>query len=804
MNVKLEITSKMENKKVLRQRSVDKEKEFARKKKILVSNLTKILKKEKINLTREDKDFLEQHDELAEAIKIKISNRVEHKDRKKEWEDDLDLLKAKCAKLAEAIKKSKRLVVYTGAGISTSANIPDYRGPNGVWTLLDQGKEVAACDLGLAQPTTAHMALFMLYKQGKISHIVSQNCDGLHLRSGLPRSKLSEVHGNMFIEVCKACKPVRPFVRLFDVTERTNRYRHSTRRRCYICGAGLVDTIVHFGERGSIAWPINWNGASRAAEKADMILCLGSSLKVLRRYPWLWCMDRPANKRPPLYIVNLQWTPKDSAATLKLNGRCDFVLAEVLKHLKMKLPEYTPYNDPLLSYATHLHEKEEHTTSRRTLIESKPVGVTQLSMKANVSPNGIITEVRVSNKFTTAKSEFQYMSSERTSEPESDNEDTKPDVETGALNGSNNPGEDVNASDSCRSSINGSDSCGLSVNGSDSYNSSENTPGSDSPNDSHFGEPSINAIDQNDDCDSTYNGEGQFGEGGALSEPTRPCIKKPKLESHSTCDNKPNTNTFSDREILHQIMSQANGSDDFPVPFPTPDHNYAISPQKDDIPKTEPKIEVKEEVKLEPVEEEKEERSTSRYKLRQKKSPRYNQFDEDYFLLCQEELLKQVKKKHKKSLEHKIKKAIEETEEFRELEYRTIEWAKDALYFSYESNFLFTDDDEELEYVCDCCDPKRKKKAALREASSEKDVSDKDVSEVDDMDAEDEDLTKAKYDDDDDELNELLEDDSDDEREFESREESPAFEPTPTIIETPKVTKPLPPGWFGKGRRKKK
>ena len=165
--------------------------------------------------------------------------------------------------------------------------------------------------------------------------------------------------------------------------------------------------------------------------------------------------------------------------------------------------------------------------------------------------------------------------------------------------------------------------------------------------------------------------------------------------------------------------------------------------------------------------------------------------------------MKRVKKKHKKTLENKIKKAIEETEDFSELEYRTIEWAKDALYFSYEPNFLYCDDDEELEFVCDCCDPKRKKKAASSEEGSEKDVSDKDASDVDDMDVEDEDITKAKFDDDD-ELNELLEDDSDDERGFESRENSPACEPAPIITQTPKVSKPLPPGWFGKGRRKKK
>ena len=93
----------------------------------------------------------------------------------------------------------------------------------------------------------------------------------------------------------------------------------------------------------------------------------------------------------PVVLVESQC--QDAAATLKLNGRCDFVMAEVVKHLGMKLPEYTTYNDPLLSYATHLHEKEEHTTSRKTLIESRPAGHTHLSMEASVSPTGVITEV---------------------------------------------------------------------------------------------------------------------------------------------------------------------------------------------------------------------------------------------------------------------------------------------------------------------------------------------------------------------------------------------------------------------------
>jgi len=101
-----------------------------------------------------------------------------------EASDDLDL---KAKQLADLIRQSKHFIVFTGAGISTSAGIPDFRGPEGAWTLQAQGRQrtTAAVSTLQAIPTATHMALVELQNRGLMKYLVSQNCDGLHRRSGI-------------------------------------------------------------------------------------------------------------------------------------------------------------------------------------------------------------------------------------------------------------------------------------------------------------------------------------------------------------------------------------------------------------------------------------------------------------------------------------------------------------------------------------------------------------------------------------------------------------------------------------------
>lgn len=83
-----------------------------------------------------------------------------------------------------------------------------------------------------------------------------------------------------FLKLCNNCKPLKEYIRLFDVTERTGMRRHRTGRMCHSCGEGLRDTIIHFGEKAPFTSPYNWEEAAEAVDEADLVLCLGSSLKV--------------------------------------------------------------------------------------------------------------------------------------------------------------------------------------------------------------------------------------------------------------------------------------------------------------------------------------------------------------------------------------------------------------------------------------------------------------------------------------------------------------------------------------------
>ena len=108
--------------------------------------------------------------------------------------------------IQEANKAGKPVVFFTGAGLSTAADIPDYRGPNGVWTRRDKGlPPLKSRGLEGASPTYGHRVMAAMLQKNMAQYIVSQNVDCLHLKSGVPESKLAELHGNSFKETCQDC-----------------------------------------------------------------------------------------------------------------------------------------------------------------------------------------------------------------------------------------------------------------------------------------------------------------------------------------------------------------------------------------------------------------------------------------------------------------------------------------------------------------------------------------------------------------------------------------------------------------------
>jgi mono-ADP-ribosyltransferase sirtuin 6 len=193
-------------------------------------------------------------------------------------------LKEKIELAAKWIIDSKRLVVFTGAGISTDSGLHDYRGPDGLWTRRDKGLPPPKMSVSWedVKPNQGHYAIVDLLNMGKLDYLISQNVDGLHVKSGIPFERLAELHGNQFFMNCTNCNQKMTFEEVgWDKKKwgqgyMTNRVKNG-QPNCPKCGRRVVSSIVNFGDSlpGDVL-----EESFRRSEKSDVFFVIGSSLVV--------------------------------------------------------------------------------------------------------------------------------------------------------------------------------------------------------------------------------------------------------------------------------------------------------------------------------------------------------------------------------------------------------------------------------------------------------------------------------------------------------------------------------------------
>mmetsp|Transcript_36971 Transcript_36971/g.116303 ORF Transcript_36971/g.116303 Transcript_36971/m.116303 type:complete len:300 (+) Transcript_36971:72-971(+) len=251
----------------------------------------------------------------------------------KELFDTTDDFASKMDSLEGMVREARKVVVFTGAGISTACGIPDFRGPKGIWTLQKSGKPLPKLKTSFehARPSLTHQALLGLVEMGKVHYICSQNVDGLHFRSGIPREKLAELHGNCFSERCERCG--HEYIRDFEMA--TVGFKR-TGRACVGkgCGGRLRDHILDWED----ALPEDeLICAEEHSSTADLSICLGTSLQIT---PANGIPVRTVKAGGRLVIVNLQKTPKDKHAALLIRSKVDDVMGELMRRLGAPIPPY--------------------------------------------------------------------------------------------------------------------------------------------------------------------------------------------------------------------------------------------------------------------------------------------------------------------------------------------------------------------------------------------------------------------------------------------------------------------------------
>ena len=217
--------------------------------------------------------------------------------------------------LAQWLYESLYTVVFTGAGISTESGIPDFRGPDGVWTRQDKGlpPKPMRKSLDSVEPNSGHLAIVDLQKLAKLSFLISQNVDNLHLKSGIRPDLLAELHGNTTKLRCTQCE------KTIDKTAGLS--------NCH-CGGSLTSSVVDFGQ----SLPERDITLSfEHAQKSDLFIVVGSSLVVTPAADMPMEALRSGAK---LVIINQGKTPFDPYAHLRFFEGIGSVLPKAVKRFK--------------------------------------------------------------------------------------------------------------------------------------------------------------------------------------------------------------------------------------------------------------------------------------------------------------------------------------------------------------------------------------------------------------------------------------------------------------------------------------
>ncbi len=234
---------------------------------------------------------------------------------------------AALASARAALDLGRRVVVLTGAGVSTDSGIPDFRGPNGVWTKNPAAERASTLQHYLAEPETrraawqqrlsspafaaepngAHRALVELERSGRLDTLVTQNIDGLHQRAGSDPARVLEVHGTAWFTRCWQCGDRRPMVEALDRVR-----AGEDDPSCRLCGGILKSDTISFGQA---LVPETIDAAMAAARRADVLLAAGSTLSV---YPVADMVPLAGRAGATVIVANGEPTAMDHLAHVVL------------------------------------------------------------------------------------------------------------------------------------------------------------------------------------------------------------------------------------------------------------------------------------------------------------------------------------------------------------------------------------------------------------------------------------------------------------------------------------------------------